>query len=63
MVEGWTRAGSSVELVLGGAIIACSPNALPRRALDALANLTFEELPATAAPAAGVDVWAEGGTR
>ncbi len=60
MVEGWTRAGSVVELVLGDRRIGCPPNTTPRAALDALATLNFDDLPETApAPAADVTARAE----
>ena len=55
-VEGWTRAGSTVELVLGDRRIGCPPNATPRAALDALAGLAYEGLPDAAPAAGGVDV-------
>jgi uncharacterized protein (DUF58 family) len=58
MVEGWTKAGSTVELVLGDRRIGCPPNAVPRAAVDALAVLKWEELPESASVAGGVDVWA-----
>jgi uncharacterized protein (DUF58 family) len=57
-VEGWTRAGSVVELVLPERRVACPPNAVPRAALDALAQLRFEDLPGKSTGLAGVDVLA-----
>jgi uncharacterized protein (DUF58 family) len=59
-LEGWTRAGSVVEVVLDDRRIACPPNATPRLALDALARLTFHDLPETPTGLPAVDVVAKG---
>lgn len=61
-VEGWTRAGSVVELVLAERRIACPPNAVPRMALDVLAALRYDDLPQVA-ERVSVDVLASATSR
>ncbi len=56
LVEGWTRSGSVVELVIDQFRLRCPPNALPRAALDRLSRLRFENLSETAPPPTGTDV-------